>query len=71
MTSRGDDDIEFVPKDWEHPNFDEIRKQYKLVHEWKGYVSENVINMWHTFSHEQKKALAANFEDIAGREHWD
>lgn len=41
------------------------------VHNWKNYISSDLQEMWDTFTLEQKTALIANAEDIAGKENWD
>lgn len=55
-----------TPNDWKEPDFN-IGKG-NLVHEWKLYVDEPVAYTWHTFTEEQKKRLARNFQMIADSE---
>ena len=55
------------PHDWENPDWNNIQK----VHEWKGYPSDEVKSIWHSFSDVQKKLLAMDYDDTASNEHWD
>ncbi len=41
------------------------------VHNWHNYVSQDLRDMWHAFTEEQKKALAENAEFQANQEQWD
>lgn len=56
-----------LPPDWRNPEW-HIKDK---VHNWRNYVSEEIENMWQTFSDEQKKALAECFDSAADREEWD
>jgi len=55
-----------LPSDWEDPDFGRCRK----VHEWKNYVTSEVQELWHTFTDEQKQALAGCFNSSADSEDW-
>lgn len=57
--------------DYADPNWAEHDAKLKHVHEWKSYIGEELRGMWGTFSDGQKKAIAANAQDIADREQWD
>lgn len=61
------DNREYVPFDWENPNW----KEEDRVHNWRNYVSDEMQEMWHTFTPLQKQAIARAADEIAGREHWD
>jgi len=56
-----------APRDWESPDWDHPTR----VHEWKHYVSDRVKELWHSFTSEQKVAIAAQADDQASREDWD
>jgi hypothetical protein len=53
--------------DWKNPNWNDLQK----VHDWKNYVSDEVILIWDTFTNEQKEMLANNFDELANKEDWD
>ena len=59
--------MEYTPSDWAKPKWNEARK----VHDWKNYISEEIAQMWHTFTEVQKQALARQADEMAGREEWD
>lgn len=56
-----------LPADWQQPNWREENK----VHNWRNHVSDEVRELWPTFSDLQKKALARQAEVHAMAEHWD
>lgn len=56
-----------TPADFINPNW----KNKNRVHEWKNYVSEEVQDIWHSFSLEQKATLALQAYDQASNEDWD
>lgn len=41
------------------------------VHDWRNYINEDMRAVWDTFTPTQKRILAENAEEIAGREEWD
>jgi hypothetical protein len=41
------------------------------VHNWRNYISDRLRAIWHTFTDEQKVAIADNAYDIAASEEWD
>lgn len=49
------------------PHFDEAGK----VHDWRNHVGEQTKAMWLTFTPEQRRAIAADADEAAGREAWD
>lgn len=62
-----DDETDYLPPDWEHPNWSEYRK----THCWRNHVGEEVIVLWETFSLTQKRALAKHAEELASAEEWE
>jgi hypothetical protein len=56
-----------LPTDWKTPEFTD----YGHVHEWKNHVSKQVQAMWHSFTDDQKKALARQAQSAADQEEWD
>lgn len=56
-----------VPLDYANPDWEKARR----VHEWKNYVSERLQAVWHTFTDEQKQAIAESADDVASAEEWD
>lgn len=59
--------IENVPHDYQRPDWDNAGR----VHDWKNYISESLINIWDSFTDEQKAAIAASAQDSADNEDWD
>ena len=55
------------PHDYAYPVWHEAER----VHDWKNYISEWLKNHWHSFTDEQKAAIAASAQETADREHWD
>ncbi len=56
-----------TPSDWQSPEWDEEDK----VHNWRNYISEEVQEMWDTFTDVQKQALARQAQSEADNEDWD
>jgi|GEM_PF-2148254 len=54
-------------RDWKSPNWENARR----IHDWRNYISEEIRDMWSTFTDGQKKALAISAEERAGCEIWD
>lgn len=61
------------PSNWQEPNFEEIYKPGygALVHEWRGYATNEIIALWPTFTDIQKQAIAEMLDGLASNEHWD
>lgn len=59
--------LDLTPDDAQSPRWDLANR----VHDWRNYVSAEVQAMWHTFTPEQRAALARNADEIAGREEWE
>lgn len=57
----------YTPTDYANPAFEMATR----VHDWKNYVSKELIDMWGTFNDAQKRALARAFEEVAMQEEWD
>ena len=55
-----------TPEDYLNPNWNKAQK----IHEWKNYISKEVQLIWHSFTDEQKAALARQAEDDASNEEW-
>lgn len=56
-----------TPHDWNNPNWAKLSK----THEWKKYISEEVQQMWDSFTDVQKQALARQAESQAENEEWE
>lgn len=56
-----------APTDFENPQWDKPCR----VHDWKNYISTRVMELWDTFSIEQKAAIASQADDQADKEQWD
>jgi hypothetical protein len=41
------------------------------VHDWRNHVGERTQALWHTFTDEQRLAIAADAEDEASAEEWE
>jgi hypothetical protein len=54
----------YLTPNWERSNFDK-------THEWRRYVSEEVQEIWHTFTPLQKAALARQAQEQADQEEWE
>jgi len=55
------------PEEYTDPNWAEGGR----VHNWRNHVGERAKALWHTFTDEQKAALAEDAEERAGYENWD
>lgn len=62
---------EQVPADYREPDFNELKKMGKHVHQWRSYISEAMQRIWSTFSDVQKAIIATNAQGIADREEWE
>ena len=49
------------------PNWDDNDR----VHNWKNYINDDLRAAWDTFTVPQKRLMARNAEEEAGREEWD
>jgi len=56
-----------TPSDYLTPNWDEYRK----IHGWRNYISDEIRLAWDTFTPEQKAMLARQAESLASNEEWD
>lgn len=56
-----------TPTNYASPVWGEAGK----AHDWRNHVSEEVQQMWHTFTDAQKQALARAAEELADREEWE
>lgn len=56
-----------LPIDWRDPDWDKAVR----VHDWRNHIADIVRAMWHSFTDEQKQALAISAERIADAEEWD
>ena len=56
------DDKELTDTDWQEGG---------RVHNWRNHIGEKTKAVWNTFSIEQKRALAEDADELAGREEWD
>lgn len=59
--------LEQCPDDFDDPEWDRDDR----VHNWRNYPSDEVKALWPTFTRQQKIALAAMFDEMAGREEWE
>lgn len=53
---------QYLNPDWENTS---------RVHDWRNYISEEMQQIWDTFSEEQKRVIYENTESMANREEWD
>lgn len=60
-------DHEYAPDDFQHPFWAGAGR----VHDWKNYIPIRLVNMWDTFTDEQKAAIAENAQNQANDEDWD
>lgn len=56
------------PSDYLEPKWDVPRPR---VHQWTTYISDELREMWPTFTPEQRAAIARNAAAIASDEEWD
>ena len=55
------------PLDWDNPLWDMAAK----CHNWRNYVSDDLTEIWSTFTGRQQIILSSNFQEIADKEDWD
>lgn len=55
------------PEDWKNPKWDE----YWKCHNWRNHVSEEIAEIWDTFTDAQKIVLASHFQQLANGEEWE
>ena len=62
-----------IPHDWDSPDWNGFMSSnwVRHVHEWKSYASDEMMDLWDTFTEEQKKVVSSALQDIADREDWD
>ena len=46
-------------------------KAAEMVHDWRNYISDELIAIWDTFTDEQKRLIAKSADDAAGKEEWE
>ena len=56
-----------IPHDYKDPRWDVCER----VHCWRNYISNNLREIWDTFTDEQKAAIAESADDAASMEEWD
>lgn len=56
-----------TPDDYLHPDWDRVDK----VHDWRNHVSDEVQDLWLTFTEPQRAALARQAQELAAREEWE
>jgi hypothetical protein len=56
------DVLKYLEPDW--TDFDK-------VHNWKNYISEELVDMWDSFTDNQKIAIGENAQGLADNEEWD
>lgn len=54
-------------KDYIYPDFENTEK----VHDWKNYVTDEIVLMWSSFNRVQKNAIGEMLQDVADLEEWD
>lgn len=52
----------FISPDWEAAT---------RCHDWRNYINDDLRAAWDTFTVPQKRLIARNAEEEAGREEWD
>ncbi len=60
-------DFKETSYEWYAPKWEEYRK----VHCWRNYISEDLIEIWDSFSDIQKYHIYKNADSLASDEHWD
>ena len=58
-----------TPTDHLQPNWAEY--VFRIPHEWRNYISNELADMWDTFTPLQKAALARQAQSQADNEEWD
>lgn len=58
-------------KQAENPRFEEFDKEYKHVHDWRNYVSEEVRKVWFSLPLIARLAVIDCCEEVADKENWD
>jgi hypothetical protein len=56
-----------TPPDWAAPDWSNTGR----VHDWKNYITDEVREMWNTFTDAQKQAIARQADKTASSEYWD
>jgi len=51
-------------QDWDHPDWE----HQESIHEWKNYVSTEVMEIWESFTDAQKMALSKSYDETAENE---
>jgi len=55
-------DEQYLKPDWDGGN---------RCYNWRRYISDEVADMWDTFTSEQKSALGRQAQEAADREEWE
>jgi len=63
-------DVELSEHEKTYADLPEWEKATK-VHDWRNHVPEHIREMWFTFTQEQRYALYAWADELAGREEWE
>ena len=58
---------ENTPRDCHEPDWAHADR----VHCWRNYISDELKDLWGTFSMRQQAAIARNAQDMADREDWE
>lgn len=58
---------DYLPSDYDKP----LWEVYERVHCWRNHVTEDIQDLWPTFSNQQKIALDICFQDMASAEEWE
>lgn len=56
-----------TPNDFEYPDWSNTDR----VHNWLNYISEELREIWPSFTRAQKRIIARSAEKMAGNEEWE
>ena len=54
-----------------NPSWEKFDAQYKHVHDWRTYISDEVREKWDLFTMESKCLAIHISQEVADREYWD
>ena len=60
-------EFEDCPKDWKNPQW----KVEDNIHNWRNYATENIQDLWRSFSDIQKKSISQCLQIMADKEDYD
>jgi hypothetical protein len=60
-----------IPVDTPRDHLDPQWDQAGMVHDWRNHVSDEIMEMWDTFTPEQRAALARQAQKLASAEEWE